>query len=93
MTAIWRIPIQPSDPWYLLDCKSKKWAELQALETLTQGIEIALQNARLAVPLLQNTFPLKKLPKLSEIPLNKELTDEKYKEGAGSPAGTAQGAS
>lgn len=70
----------PSDPWYLLDCKSKKWAELQALETLTQGIEIALQNARLAVPLLQNTFPLKKLPKLSEIPLNKELTDEKYKE-------------
>ena len=71
----------PSAPWYVIDAKSKKWAELQALETLTQGIEIALQNQSLAVPLLQNVFPLEKVPKLSEIPLeNKSLSDEEYKE-------------
>ena len=71
----------PSAPWYVIDAKSKKWAELQALEILTQGIEIALQNQSLEVPLLQNVFPLEKVPKLSEIPLeNKSLSDEEYKE-------------
>ena len=71
----------PSAPWYVIDAKSKKWAELQALEILTQGIEIALQNQSLAVPLLQNVFPLEKVPKLAEIPLeNKSLSDEEYKE-------------
>lgn len=71
----------PSAPWYVIDAKSKKWAELQALDILTQGIEIALQNQSLAVPLLQNVFPLEKVPKLSEIPLeNKSLSDEEYKE-------------
>ncbi|MGN0387905.1 MAG: polyphosphate:AMP phosphotransferase [Suilimivivens sp.] len=71
----------PSAPWYVIDAKSKRWAELQALEILTQGIEIALQNQSLAVPLLQNVFPLEKVPKLSEIPLeNKSLSDEEYKE-------------
>lgn len=71
----------PSAPWYVIDARSKKWAELQGLETLTQGIEIALQNQSLAVPLLQNVFPLEKVPKLSEIPLeNKSISDEEYKE-------------
>ena len=71
----------PSAPWYVIDAKSKKWAELQALEILTQGIEIALQNQSLAVPLLQNVIPLEKVPKLAEIPLeNKSLSDEEYKE-------------
>ncbi|MGN0377023.1 MAG: polyphosphate:AMP phosphotransferase [Suilimivivens sp.] len=70
----------PSAPWYIIDAKSKKWAQLQALETLTQGIEIAMQNQSLAVPLLPNVFPLEKMPKLSEIPLDKSLTDKEYKE-------------
>ena len=63
----------PSAPWYVIDAKSKKWAELQALEILTQGIEIALQNQSLAVPLLQNVVPLEKVPKLAEIPLRSLL--------------------
>lgn len=46
----------PSAPWYIIDAKSRKWTELQVLETLTQGIEIALSNQKLAVPLLQNVF-------------------------------------
>lgn len=27
----------PSAPWYIVDAKSKKWTELQVLETLTAG--------------------------------------------------------
>ena len=70
-----------SAPWYIVDAKSEKWTELQVLERMNEGIEIALQNHSLAVPLLQNTFPLVKKPKLAEIPLEgKELSDEEYKE-------------
>jgi polyphosphate:AMP phosphotransferase len=67
-------------PWYIVDAKDKKWAELQTLERLNSGIEVALQNKNLAVPLLQNTFPLMKMPKLKEILLDDFLTDEEYKE-------------
>jgi len=70
----------PSAPWYIIESKSKKWAELQVLETITQGIDVALQNQSLAVPLLQNPFPLVKMPKLSEIPLDKMADEETYKE-------------
>ena len=68
-------------PWYIVDAKSEKWTLLQVLERMNEGIDIALQNSSLAVPLLQNTFPLQKMPKLSEVSLEgKELTDEEYKE-------------
>ena len=70
----------PSAPWYIVYAESRKWAELQVLETLTEGIEIALQNKSLAVPLLQNVFPLVKMPKLDEIPLDMEVTEKEYKE-------------
>lgn len=70
----------PAAPWYVIDAKSRKWAELQALETLTQGIEIALQNRSLSVPLLQNVFPLVKMPKLSEIALDQAIEEQEYKE-------------
>lgn len=69
----------PSAPWYIIDAKSRKWAELQVLETLTQGIEIALGNRTMAVPLLQNIFPLEKMPLLSEIPLDKSIENDEYK--------------
>lgn len=67
-------------PWYIVDAKDRKWAELQVLETLCSGIGIAMQNRSLAVPLLQNVFPLVKMPKLSEVPLDKFMTEEAYKE-------------
>ena len=69
----------PADPWYIVDAKNRKWAELQVLETLVSGIETALKNSNPAVPLLQNVFPLEKIPKLSEISLDKELSEEEYK--------------
>lgn len=67
-------------PWYIVDAKSRKWAQLQVLELLCQGIDIALQNHNLAVPLLQNVFPLKKMPKLAEIKLDKKMEENEYKE-------------
>ena len=69
----------PADLWYIVDAKNRKWAELQVLETLVSGIETALKNSNLAVPLLQNVFALEKIPKLSEISLDKELSEEEYK--------------
>lgn len=70
----------PSAPWYIVDSKSKKFAELQVMETLCMGIETALHNESLAVPLLQNAFPLIKMPKLRDVPLEgKTLDEEKYK--------------
>lgn len=70
----------PSAPWYIIDSKSKKFAELQVMETLCMGIETALHNESLAVPLLQNAFPLVKMPKLKDVPLDKSLGEEAYKE-------------
>lgn len=70
----------PSAPWYIVDAKTRKWAELQVLETLTEGIDIALQNHAPATPLLQNVFPLAKMPKLSEIALDARISEREYKE-------------
>lgn len=71
---------QSTAPWYLIDAKDRKWAQLQILETLVQGIDTALMNSTLAVPLLQNAFPLKQIPKLSQIPLDKTIPEGEYKE-------------
>ena len=67
-------------PWYIVDAKDRKWAELQVLKTLCSGIDVALQNESLAVPLLQNVFPLVKMPKLAEIPLDKSIEEKEYRE-------------
>lgn len=66
----------PAVPWYVVDAGSKKWAELQVLEILTEGIDIAMQNQALAVPVLQNVFPLIKMPKLSEVSLEGKMLEE-----------------
>ena len=70
-----------SAPWYIIDAKNKKWAELQVLQFLNQGIETALQNHALAAPILQNVFPLEPIPKLSEVSLaDKTISEEEYDE-------------
>ena len=67
-------------PWYIVDAEEKKWAQLQVVETLCSGIDIALQNENLAVPLLQNVFPLVKMPRLDEVSLDKKIGEDTYKE-------------
>ncbi len=68
-----------TSPWYIIDAKDRKWAELQVLEYLNQGIDTALKNHALAVPILQNTFPLVDMPDLKDISLrDKTVSDEEY---------------
>lgn len=68
-------------PWYIIDAQDKKWAQLQTLEILVSNIEAAMgRNSRLA-PLLQNGFPLEKMPELSEVELaGKGISEEVYRE-------------
>ncbi len=70
---------QSTAPWYIIDARDKKWAQLQLLETLVRGIDTALANNAMAVPVLQNIFPLQPAPKLAEISLDKELSEEAYR--------------
>ena len=66
-------------PWYIIDGKNRKWAELQVLSFLNQGIDTALKNHSLASPILQNPFPMISFRSLSDISLSdKTLTDEVY---------------
>lgn len=69
---------QSTAPWYLIDAKNKKWAELQMLEIMVKNIDTALMNDSRAVHILQNLFPLNPVPKLSEISLDKSMEDEEY---------------
>ncbi|MBP3240883.1 MAG: polyphosphate:AMP phosphotransferase [Oribacterium sp.] len=66
-------------PWNVIDAKSRKWAELQVMETIVAGIDVALKNHTLTVPLIQNVFPLNRTQKLKDIKLNKTISDEEYK--------------
>ena len=70
---------RPSSPWYIIDATDRRWALLQVLSFLNIGIETALKNHELAAPILQNTFPLEKMPLLADISLDdKVLSDEEY---------------
>lgn len=71
---------RPNAPWYIVDAKDKKFAELMILQYLNQGIDTAIKNHSLAVPILQNSFPLRKTIKLSEVSLeNKTISEADYK--------------
>ncbi len=67
-------------PWYFIDSKNRKWAELQVTELLVKSIGIALQNTGRAAAVLQNTFPLKQMPKLAEVNLDQKISDKEYDE-------------
>ncbi|MEE0954505.1 MAG: polyphosphate:AMP phosphotransferase [Eubacterium sp.] len=67
-------------PWYIIDSGDKKWAELQVLNYLNQGIDTALKNHSIAVPIPQNVFRLEKIPKLADVDVNKTYDPDKYKE-------------
>ena len=70
----------PSAPWYIIDAKNRKWAELQVMDILISSIEVAMQNRNHSSPILQNVFPLVKMPKLAEVELqDKEISEEEYR--------------
>ena len=68
----------PIAPWYIIDASSKRWALLQVLGFLNQGMETALKNHALAVPIRQNIYPLQEILPLEKIPLDKTLTEMEY---------------
>ncbi len=71
---------RPNAPWYIIDAKDRKFAELTILQYLNQGIDTAIKNHSLSVPILQNSFPLRKTIKLSEVSLeNKTISEADYK--------------
>ena len=69
----------PTAPWYIIDAKDRKWAEMQVLNYLNQGLETALRNSNVAAPIRQNPFRLMPVPKLADIPLDKTIPEEEYK--------------
>lgn len=83
----------PSAPWHLVDAKHKKWAELQVLEILLEGIDQALaektgesagKRHTASEAGTDDAMPDRKsikilpIPKLSEILLDQSLTEEEY---------------
>lgn len=70
---------QSKAPWYLIDSKDKKWAELQITEYMVRAIDTALSNEKQSALLVQNTFELLPIKRLSEISLDKELSEEEYR--------------
>ncbi|MBO6133754.1 MAG: polyphosphate:AMP phosphotransferase [Lachnospiraceae bacterium] len=66
-------------PWYIIDSSDQKSALLQVLEYLNQGIETSLKNHSLAVPIIQNIYPLESMKPLKEYPLDKEISEAEYK--------------
>lgn len=71
----------PSAPWYIINSKDRKFAELQVLQFINQGIDTALKNRALAAPIRQNIFPLKKMPLLADVTLDqtKTISEEDYR--------------
>lgn len=70
----------PYAPWHIIDSHDKKEAELQVLEIINSSLEEAMANGKKTPAVVKNVFPLKKMPKLAKIDLNKTFPDEDYKE-------------
>lgn len=67
-------------PWTIVDAKNAKWAELQMTEAIVSAIKERLANGLSPAYIPQNTFSLKPMPKLANVDLDKELSEEEYRE-------------
>ena len=65
-------------PWNIVDAVDKKQALLQVLHILTNQINQAVENSKVLPEILHKDYPLLKMPKLLEVPLNQEMTKEEY---------------
>ena len=66
-------------PWYIIDAKNKSLAEYQVLKYLNQTIATSMANSSLAVPIVQNIFPLVPMPALKDVDLDKTIEPDDYK--------------
>lgn len=65
-------------PWNIVDAVDKKQALLQVLHILTIQLNQAAENRKILPEILYKDYPLLKMPKLSEIRLNQEMSKEEY---------------
>ena len=66
-------------PWNIVDGVDRKQALLQVLHILTNQINQAVENERVLPEILHKDYPLLKMPLLSKVPLDQEMTKEEYK--------------
>lgn len=65
-------------PWNVVDAVDKKQALLQALHLLTNQINQAAENFKILPEILHKDYPLLKMPKLAQTPLDQEMSKEEY---------------
>lgn len=65
-------------PWHIVDAEQKKAAELAVYTLITDSIEAALATRPGLGLIAQRQFPLRPMPLLANVPLDKTLTDKEY---------------
>ncbi len=66
-------------PWHVVDGTHRKTAVRDAMRLLVTQIDEALDVGRYVGDPFEETFPLRKMPKLSEVDLSPTIADEDYK--------------
>ena len=66
-------------PWHILDGEHRRMAVRDALKLLVELIDRGLEKGRYVGKPFKESFPLKKMPKLSEVDLSPALEDEEYR--------------
>ena len=65
-------------PWNIIDAVDEKQALLQVLHILTNQINQAVENEQIPPEILHRDYPLLKMPRISEVPLDQKMTKEEY---------------
>lgn len=65
-------------PWNIVDAVDEKQALLRVLHLLTNQINQAVENFKILPEILHKDYPLLKMPKLADVPLNQEMSKEEY---------------
>ena len=65
--------------WHILDGSHNKTAVRDALKLIVQKVDDAVQEGRYEGTIFEEEFPLKEMPKLSEVDLSVSMNDEEYK--------------
>ena len=65
--------------WHKLDGSKRKDAVREALKLLLEKMDMALTEGKYNGEPFEEEFPLKKMPRLSEVDLSPEIGDEEYK--------------
>lgn len=66
-------------PWNIIDAADEKQAQLQALNLLNKKIEQAVENEAAEPEILHKDYPLLKMKRLSQVPLDQDMTEKEYK--------------